>query len=299
MVIEAEDASRKAVGNIQQALMRAISQQGKGQTQELSDIARGAEFRRVHFGRIQNAAKQLAKKGLIKYDGVSKVMMEGQVPYGYGSPNPLNSREMKDMLAKAAKGGLNLKPKEKTRLMWLLSQGANITPEQVAELHQLLRKGLQEQIRFSSERFVTEINKNLVREDDLKGKRVLSQHPMYDADGKKLLRPAKTKGTILKRIPSGMSVPDLLIKWDNGTETQEPADEVKPLWLHDVKEAGFPSDPNKHPLLRKLVQSGDIFVDKDEYVGKAADGEEVSLGSTHDPAQVERYLQSYPGPKDW
>ena len=52
-------------------------------------------------------------------------------------------------------------------------------------------------------------------------------------------------------------------------------------------------------LLQKLIRSKKIFIDNGEYVGKAADGKEVSLGNIGDEKQVEKYLKSHPDPKDW
>jgi hypothetical protein len=51
------------------------------------------------------------------------------------------------------------------------------------------------------------------------------------------------------------------------------------------------------PLLDHLVVRG-VVCDRDgEWVGRAADGTTVSLGST--PEDAERYLTQHPDPKDW
>jgi hypothetical protein len=50
-------------------------------------------------------------------------------------------------------------------------------------------------------------------------------------------------------------------------------------------------------ILDKLLDSNDVWIEKDEYVGRAGDGTIVSLGL--DKLKVERYLRSYPNPTDW
>lgn len=50
--------------------------------------------------------------------------------------------------------------------------------------------------------------------------------------------------------------------------------------------------------LDKLIKSGDIRIDRGEYVGKAKDGVEVLIGEVGDEARIETYLQEYP-PDKW
>ena len=59
-------------GRAQKAIMKSIGQNA-GSKIELSDLARGADFRGIHFGQIMSAASALKKKGLIGYDGKSQV----------------------------------------------------------------------------------------------------------------------------------------------------------------------------------------------------------------------------------
>ena len=57
-------------GKAQVAIMKHLEQADAGFTKELSDIARGAAFRGIHFAKIMSAAEALKKKGLIGWDGV-------------------------------------------------------------------------------------------------------------------------------------------------------------------------------------------------------------------------------------
>lgn len=55
----------------------------------------------------------------------------------------------------------------------------------------------------------------------------------------------------------------------------------------------------KESTLKKLMKSGSIVLKNGEYIGKAADGEEVSLGSKGEEKTIEKYLKDHPTPKDW
>jgi len=51
---------------------------------------------------------------------------------------------------------------------------------------------------------------------------------------------------------------------------------------------------------KELIESGIIWIDEDfNYVGMAADGEEVILGNVGEEDKVERYLQDYPETNQW
>ena len=52
-------------------------------------------------------------------------------------------------------------------------------------------------------------------------------------------------------------------------------------------------------LLQKLIKAKVVFIDNIEYIGKAVDGKEVSLGNVGDEKQIEKYLKDHPTPKDW
>jgi hypothetical protein len=58
----------------QDGLMAALKEKPKGEHQ-LSDLARHPALRGVHFKAIQSAAKALAKRGVVKYDGVSVIQL--------------------------------------------------------------------------------------------------------------------------------------------------------------------------------------------------------------------------------
>jgi len=69
------------MGKVQWAIFNALDQ---GDTPSLSDwimlsaLARRPEFRGVHFKKIQAAAKALASKGIVQYDGASKIKWTGK-----------------------------------------------------------------------------------------------------------------------------------------------------------------------------------------------------------------------------
>jgi len=54
-----------------------------------------------------------------------------------------------------------------------------------------------------------------------------------------------------------------------------------------------------YPILEQLIKSGDIFLDEDEYVGIASNGDEVSLGYVGQELRIEYYLQSHPTSNTW
>jgi hypothetical protein len=56
---------------------------------------------------------------------------------------------------------------------------------------------------------------------------------------------------------------------------------------------------NPYPTLSALLTSGDLWIDVDTYVGKAADGVEVTVGTVYNRAGVEAYLVEYPTPETW
>jgi hypothetical protein len=49
---------------------------------DLSEMSSNPAFRGIHFGQIQNAAGALAKKGLVEYDGTSKIRKASVVEAG-------------------------------------------------------------------------------------------------------------------------------------------------------------------------------------------------------------------------
>lgn len=51
--------------------------------------------------------------------------------------------------------------------------------------------------------------------------------------------------------------------------------------------------------LDQHLRLGTIFVENGQYIGKAADGTEVFLGTVGDEASLEGYLSAYPQPSDW
>jgi hypothetical protein len=54
------------------------------------------------------------------------------------------------------------------------------------------------------------------------------------------------------------------------------------------------------PRLEALLASGIVWKDHSEFVGKASDGTEVQIGNDADnPARIESYLASNPGPENW
>ena len=64
------------VGKVQTILMKVLAGVHRKATVELSDLARDTMFRGIHFVRIQKAAKALQQKGLVNYDGISKISMK-------------------------------------------------------------------------------------------------------------------------------------------------------------------------------------------------------------------------------
>jgi len=86
---------RTPAGKAQIAIMKAL-QSHKG-TIELADlIQHDPTFRGIHFGKIQKAASVLKKKGLIKYDGISRLALEGEQAWGKPEPaaSQLQSKEI-------------------------------------------------------------------------------------------------------------------------------------------------------------------------------------------------------------
>ncbi len=57
-------------GKAQKAIAAHIEKWKKGDSENLTDISRGAPFRGVHFAQIMSAAEALKKSGLIEFDGV-------------------------------------------------------------------------------------------------------------------------------------------------------------------------------------------------------------------------------------
>jgi hypothetical protein len=55
------------------------------------------------------------------------------------------------------------------------------------------------------------------------------------------------------------------------------------------------------PISQKLMDKKLIWVDPgtEEYVGKAADGEEVAVGVVGYEKNLENYLKTHPTPKHW
>lgn len=53
------------------------------------------------------------------------------------------------------------------------------------------------------------------------------------------------------------------------------------------------------PLLDHLLKDGSVWLDGREYVGRATDGVEVSLGSLGDEEWIEKYLSANPTPDTW
>jgi hypothetical protein len=65
-----------------------------------------------------------------------------------------------------------------------------------------------------------------------------------------------------------------------------------------VSEAARRSPPPT-PTLDRLKAEGLVWVENGEYVGRAADGAIVSVGSIHDEVGTERYLRAHPSPEQW
>ena len=64
-------------GKAQEAIADHISGWKSGQSDNLTDISRGAAFRGVHFAKIMSAAEALKKQGLIDFDGVKVTKKAG------------------------------------------------------------------------------------------------------------------------------------------------------------------------------------------------------------------------------
>lgn len=65
----------------------------------------------------------------------------------------------------------------------------------------------------------------------------------------------------------------------------------------DKTQSGFRR--NYHPLACALVAKGLIWEDNGDYVGKAADGQEVAIGVVGYEDNVEEYLKDHPTPESW
>lgn len=80
---------RTPAGKAQIAIMKALQSGNHSGTIELADLIQyDPTFRGIHFAKIQKAASVLKKKGLIKYDGISRLALEGQA---WGKPEPAAS----------------------------------------------------------------------------------------------------------------------------------------------------------------------------------------------------------------
>lgn len=58
-------------------------------------------------------------------------------------------------------------------------------------------------------------------------------------------------------------------------------------------------DSKQHPTLAQLFRAGTIWFEGIEIVGRAADGEVVSLGNAIQLEQAEKFLSGAPNPSDW
>jgi hypothetical protein len=58
--------------------------------------------------------------------------------------------------------------------------------------------------------------------------RVKNLWDVSDSTGKTIV-PSGMTGTVVRMIDSGLSIPDVLVRWDNGVETQDQADDVEPV----------------------------------------------------------------------
>jgi len=56
---------------------------------------------------------------------------------------------------------------------------------------------------------------------------------------------------------------------------------------------------NGKETLQDLISKGIVWKDGREYIGKASDGEEVTLGDDGNLDSLYRYLASNPSPCDW
>lgn len=59
------------------------------------------------------------------------------------------------------------------------------------------------------------------------------------------------------------------------------------------------SNTGQYPTLSALLTSGAIWIDVDTYLGRAADGVEVALGTVYTRSAVETYLADHPTPDTW
>ena len=55
----------------------------------------------------------------------------------------------------------------------------------------------------------------------------------------------------------------------------------------------------KYPRLTALLTSGELWIDRGEYIGRATDGTECAVGTVGCEASAERYLTAHPGPDEW
>lgn len=58
--------------------------------------------------------------------------------------------------------------------------------------------------------------------------KVRIDYPISDSTGATIV-PAGTVGEVLRVVDSGLDVPDAVVRWSNGVESQIPADEVEPV----------------------------------------------------------------------
>ena len=56
---------------------------------------------------------------------------------------------------------------------------------------------------------------------------------------------------------------------------------------------------NTEKKLQEYINNGTIWIEDDEYVGKASDGIIVGLGSVGEEERMERYLKACPTPDKW
>ena len=68
---EAEQGKTAARGKAQKALAAYVSGWKKGDSEDLTDIARHASFRGIHFAKVMSAAEALKKAKTISFDGVT------------------------------------------------------------------------------------------------------------------------------------------------------------------------------------------------------------------------------------
>ena len=56
---------------------------------------------------------------------------------------------------------------------------------------------------------------------------------------------------------------------------------------------------DRSETLEKLMHDGTVWIDDGEYVGRAADGQVVGLGSVGNESSLESLLAERPSPADW